>query len=389
MAAAIPFRISPAVLEWARKSMGYSIDEAAKKSGVSSDKYKEWEKGLKQPTYRQLETLAERVFKRSLAVLFLPNPPAENSIQNDFRNLTNTEIEHLSPEVRISLRKAKRYQLILEEVLTERSHQYKEFSVSRTDNPLSAAEKFRNFLGLKLEEQKSWNYDSAYNNFKSKIESIGMFIFQFKMPLREARAFCLSDEIPIIVVSTEDTANGRIFSLFHEVCHIYFNVNGIFRDETSRGLTREYKEIEAFCNHFSAAFLVPDEDFLKEISDSISGSWDSSQISRLARKYNVSNEVIARKLLGKRLLSEGDFWSMKRLWDAQAKAFKEKEKQKLKEQETSGIAQDVKIVHEKGKPFVSSVLTAFQNGRISSADLSSYLETKLDHIPKIIQRLNS
>src|SRR5437867_319328 len=116
MAGDIPFRLSSTVLEWARTSMGYTIEEAAKKAGVSNEKFEAWEKGEKIPTYKQLEILAERVYKRPLAILLLQNPPKEDPIQKDFRNLSNSEISNLSPEVRLALRKAKRYQLILQEV---------------------------------------------------------------------------------------------------------------------------------------------------------------------------------------------------------------------------------------------------------------------------------
>src|SRR5665213_1634016 len=117
MAGSINFNLSPSVLEWARSSMGYTIEQAAKKAGVPSDRYEAWETGKKLPTYRQLEELAENVYKRPLAILLLSKPPEEDSIQNDFRSLSNSQISDLSPELRLALRKAKRYQLILEEVV--------------------------------------------------------------------------------------------------------------------------------------------------------------------------------------------------------------------------------------------------------------------------------
>ncbi len=382
MPGAIPFRISPAVLEWARTSMGYTIDEAAKKMGVSNDRYEAWETGEKQLTFRQLESLSQKVFKRSLAILFLPNPPAEDSIQKDFRNLSNAEIKNLSSEVRLCLRKAKRFQLILKEVNQyEQVEKYKEFKVSINDDPASIAARFREFINLPLSEQKAWKPDNAFNYFKEKIEAIGVYIFQLRMPLEEARAFCLSDNMPVIVLSTDDSKNGKTFSLFHEVCHLFFNVNGIFRDNISGNLNREYAAIESFCNQFAAAFLVPEEDFNNEINY-------GQDIARLARIYNVSNEVIARKLLYKKLISEDEFWRMKINWDSLAKASKEREKENMKDDDVTGISQAVKILYEKGKPFTANVINAFQSGRLSSSDLSSYLETKLDHLPKLLERLN-
>lgn len=390
MAGDISFRLSSAVLEWARTSMGYTSEQAAKKAGVSEEKFKAWEKGEKKPTYKQLETLAERVFKRPLAILLLPNPPKEDSIQKDFRNLSNAEVTHLSSDVRLALRKAKRYQIILDEVASEdEAPRFKDFKVSLQDSPITAAQRFRDFIRLSLDEQKSWSYDRAFNNFKNKIEEIGIYIFQLKMPIEEARAFCLSGKYPIIVLNTDDSANGKIFSLFHEACHIFFNENSIFRDKNTGELSKDYKKVENFCNQFAAAFLVPDDDFRKEVSYLYAGRTEDDDIQKTAVRYNVSKEVIARKLLSLKIISEDFFWTKKKQWDNLAKAAKEKQKEKLKEQEVKGIAQDKKIISEKGKPYVTKVVSAYQRGLISSSDVSNYLESKLDRLPKIIQRISS
>lgn len=392
MAGSINFKLSPSVLEWARTSMGYSIDQAAKKAGVQPNKYLAWERGEKLPTYKQLEGLAENVYKRPIAILLLAQPPLEESIQKDFRNLSNKEIENISPELRLIIRKAKRYQLILEEVtLEENPAKFNEFKVSSKDDPQSAAKRFREFLNLPLAEQKSWNYDDAFKKFKQKIESIGIYVFQIKMQINEVRALCLTGEYPLIVLNTDDSNNGRIFSIFHETCHILFNTNDVFRDADSGTLNIEYRIIEEFCNKFSAAFLVPEESFEEDIKEFglKENKIKNSDIEKLARIYNVSKEVIARKLLSLQLISETDFWKKKRLWDASAKSAKEAEKEKMKKQDPKGIDQGIKIIYEKGRPYVSNVINAYNQGLISSSDLSNYLEIKLDHLPKIIQRLNN
>lgn len=392
MAGSISFRLSRSVLEWARTSMGYTMEQAAKKIGVPSEKYEAWEKGDKLPTYKQLEDLAEKVYNRPLAILLLTEPPKEASIQKDFRNLSNSEITDFSPEIRLALRRAKRYQIILEEVASaDELIKFTDFKVSIKDDPFSASKRFREFLELSLEQQKSWRYDDAFRNFKQKIESIGIYVFQIKMPMQEARAFCLTGKFPIIVLNKDDSNNGRIFSLFHEACHILFNTNDVFKDLKNGVLNKEYEMIETFCNQFAASFLVPDNLFQNDIKqfDNKNKQVSDNDIQRLARSYNVSNEVIARKLLFLKLISEDFFWKKKRLWDSMAKSAKERENEKLKEQDPHGINQGIKIISEKGRPYVASVVNAFQQGLISSSDLSNYLETKLDNLPKIIERLNS
>jgi Zn-dependent peptidase ImmA (M78 family)/DNA-binding XRE family transcriptional regulator len=388
--ASISFNLSSSVLEWARKSMGYSIEQTAKKMGVPNEKYESWEKGEKNPTYKQLEDLAEKVYKRPLAILLLKNPPKEDPIQKDFRNLSNAEISNLSPDLRIALRKAKRYQLILEEVAAQdEAPKFKQFKISKTDDPLSASKKFRELLSLSLEEQKSWKPDTSFANFRRYVESIGIYIFMMKLPIEEARAFCITGNFPIIVINKDDSKNATIFSIFHEVCHILFNQNDVFKDIKNGLLNKEYKEIEIFCNLFAASFLVPEDSFNSEIQylNLVQNNISDSQIQRLATTYNVSNEVIARKLLARQLISEDFFWGKKRFWDSMAKAAKAKENEKLKDNDR-GINQGIKIIHDKGRPYVASVVNAYEHGLISSSDLSNYLETKFNHLPKILERLN-
>jgi Zn-dependent peptidase ImmA (M78 family) len=391
MVGGMSFRISPKVLEWARVTMGYSTEQAAKKAGVTLDKYEAWETGQKTPTYRQLETLAENVYKRPLAILLLPEPPFEDPIQKDFRNLSNAEIVDLSPELRLVLRKAKRYQLILEEVAAlNEQPKFLSFKVALKDNPTTVATRFRQFLNLSIDEQKGWKYEDALRHFKQRIEEIGIYIFQLKIPIQDARAFCLTGKFPIIVLNTEDSNNGRIFSLFHEVCHVLFNVNDLFKDLEKGQLNDDYEKIETFCNQFAASFLVPEEYFVSDLrSYGISkGNVSEYDIKKMSRSYNVSNEVIARKLLAYQLITEDFFWTRKKLWDAAARSAKERQREKMKDLD-SGLNQGIRIVYEKGKPYVSSVVNAYHQGIISSADLSNYLETKLNNLPKIIERLSN
>jgi Zn-dependent peptidase ImmA (M78 family) len=398
MSATLPIKISTSVLVWARTTIGYSIDEIAHKMNVKPEKIEAWEKGVASPTYTQLENLAYKVFKRPLAIFFRNEPPKEEPIEKDFRNLTSSEIIHLSTEMRLALRKAKRLQNLIRELNTDDNSElgYKNFKVSINDNPVESAARFREFLGLTITEQKKWNPDNSFDHFKEYIEKIGIYIFQFNMPFEEARAFSLTDDFPIIVLNTEDAKNGRIFSLFHEVCHILFNVGGVFKDSEGKNLKGEYTAIEDFCNRFAASFLVPEELFKKDIEFEKQNSheWSEKDLERLSKLYSISKEVILRKLVDLKLASKSFYFTRKKIWDSELRKRnelrKEKQKQKMLEEGRSngGVPPDIKIVLEKGKPFITQVLQSFEKGNLTYGDIAAYLEVKLDHLPKIIDRIN-
>ena len=62
---------------------------------------------------------------------------------------------------------------------------------------------------------------------------------------------------------------------------------------------------------------------------------------------------------------------------------------KMKDDDIKGISQAIKILYEKGKPYTASIISAYQDGRLSSSDLSNYLETKLNHLPKLLEKLKN
>lgn len=78
----ISIPVKPAVLVWARESMGRTVKEAAAILGESEEQVLQWEAGQKQPTLHQVKALA-RFYKRPLAVFFLTAPPEELSLPHE------------------------------------------------------------------------------------------------------------------------------------------------------------------------------------------------------------------------------------------------------------------------------------------------------------------
>ncbi len=64
----------------------------------------EWEEGRLRPTVTQLRKAAN-VYKRPLAVFFLPRPPAQPQPLHDFRRFPDREHAHLSPELLLEMRR--------------------------------------------------------------------------------------------------------------------------------------------------------------------------------------------------------------------------------------------------------------------------------------------
>jgi transcriptional regulator with XRE-family HTH domain len=263
-------RIEPSILTWARESLGLSVAEVAARLEKDRTTVQQWEDGKSFPSLSQLEKLAYTIYKRPLAVFFLPKPPKETTPKQDFRTLPDKEIKNLSPELRLLIRKAKYNQLVLKQLndgvnpIQNPLHKAIQFRV--TNNPANTANRLREYLGVTKRLQQGFkNSEEAFSYYRNLVEKNGVYVFQY--PLPESRGFSLMDkEFPVIVLKSSDKPNGKIFSLFHELCHILFNTGGVFRDFYTEELKQQPDKIEIFCNQFASDFLLPTDELLEHIT---------------------------------------------------------------------------------------------------------------------------
>jgi len=298
--------VEPAVLIWARESIGLSRTDISKSLDVREEQVSRWESGEKRPTIKQLEKLAN-VYKRPLAALFLPAPPIEPPPLTDFRSFPRDTKPPLSPKTLLSIRRARRLQSIASELAKslDREITVTTSRINLSQNPEIVAKNVREELGIDIETQLDWRRDyDALNNWRGAVEASGVLVSQMSMPLKEERirAFSLTEpEPPVIVLNSQDSATGRIFSLFHEYAHILLGNSGMCNMKEGGGLSQTGQKTEKFCNHFAGAFLVPEEDLVAhkltdELVESVSSPdrFDET-LRQLAKGFKVSQEVILRR----------------------------------------------------------------------------------------------
>ena len=111
-----------------------------------------------------------------------------------------------------------------------------------------------------------------------------------KLAVDEFRGFAIADEYaPLIFVNGADARNGQMFTLAHEIAHIWLGLSGI------SNLDRTYASgaaVETYCNNVAAEVLLPIEEIKISWRE---GYHDSEEIHRLSYKYKVSKVVVARR----------------------------------------------------------------------------------------------
>ncbi len=321
--------IQPEVIAWARKSIGLSIEDVARELKRPEEEVRAWESGDASPTYPQLEKLAYKVYKRPLAVFFLPAAPEERQPKHEFRTLPDTDLDSFHKDTFLHIRRAHTYQLALKDLFGDSNpHErciWKSIRLTTDQAIATQAESIRTFLGITLAQQVSWRKDDlALKRWRSAIETAGVFVFKAAFKQKDISGFCLMDtHLPVIYLNNSTTKTRQVFSLLHELAHLLLSMNGLtkFDKQYIERLPRTEQKIEQFCNAVAAEVLIPSADFARQLGslpeDVELASEDA--FASIAVRYGVSREAILRRLLDMGLVSQGYYEAKARLWNSQIK----------------------------------------------------------------------
>lgn len=378
--------IEPSLLRWARESIGYSLDEAAAKIKPSGgvERLEAWEAGEGAPTVAQLRKIAE-VYRRPLAVFFLPEPPRDFMAMHDFRRVPGAEAGRWSPNLHSAVIRAGEQREALRElaeILGEDPSPVPEVGIS--EDPEVLAGRIRDLIGIPLAEQIEWRRpDVALRTWIAAVEATGVLVLQTqKVDVDEMRGFALSDDsVAVIVLNGGDSRRGRIFTLIHEFVHVVLHSSGVCDLFPVERATSETDRTEVFCNQVAASVLLPEDEFLADrlVADRDGEDWDDMLLRQLGDRYGVSREAILRRLLtlGKTTF---DFYRQKR------QEFID-EYREIKERKRAGKKPKIPFyrlkVRDLGRPYVELALDAYRGRAISTSEAADYLDVPVKGIEKI------
>ena len=379
MAKSLSVDVVPEVLKWLRTSAGWEIEDVSKKLGTSPEVVKNLESGKRNPTLRQLHVLSE-VYKRPLASFFLSKPKQEKPMPKDYRLLPN-RIGIFDRKTIIAIRRSRSLQNISKDLSLNISYETKRRmkNVMLTDDPELLASEYRKSFALDIEKQRKFR--DAYKMFgylRDVLEDRNILVFQFSMPIEDARGFALADEAPnSIVINSKDSIEARLFTLMHEFGHIILGETVIDLPEESLAARNN---IEAWCNAFSSAFLLPKEVSIDLFNQNKDYLTETDTLNALSRKYKVSKAVLLVQMVNLNYISRQEFESvLARYAPKEAKAEK-------KEKQVMGMASDQKCLSEMGNKFVSLVANNFDKEFITYNDALSFLSIKSRNFDKVLAR---
>ena len=380
--------ITAKVFKWARESAKMTEEIAASKVAVSIDKFKDWETGEDYPTIRQAQTLA-KAYRRPFALFFLPDVPTDFQPLQDFRKTGSKELSTSSIFI---IREIQQKQAWISEVNEDNNESRVPFIGKFTikDNPVLVANDILATLNINPLNYKSNN---PIIEWIDKAESNGIFISRtsfihsrLKLDSNEIQGFAIADDFaPFIFINSDDWNAPQLFTLVHELSHLWIAETGISNDiEPSLKNTVDYNPIELFCNEVAANALMP-----KEYIDSLeSKAFDNAkEVFKNAKTIGVSSFALLVRALNLNIISLSAYKQLKHLADIEYNEFLKREeakKIKQKEKEKSvGPNYFLLQLNRNSRLFTQTVLDAFRGGVIEPSMASSLLNVQVNKFPKL------
>lgn len=317
-------KINHRMLTWARERSGFSMAEFAARSKISEDRLHLWEDGEEALTFRQAQTFAAKAYV-PFGYLYLSEPPIDELPIPDLRTVDSRGVNRPSAEL-----------LDLIKLTLQRQQWYREYLTNELANPSLAVGRvsagapveavvsdMRQLLGVAMHpERGSW--EDYYRELIARIETLGVLVMReanlghFTRPFRveEFRGFAIADQYaPVIFVNHSDAPGARLFTLIHELSHIWFGISGV-----SDGNESTHQPSEVKCNAVAAEFLVPEVEYRhlwRELD-----TWNEN-LAPLEAHFHVSRWVLARRAQSLGLITVDQYLEyisrQKAIWDARKK----------------------------------------------------------------------
>lgn len=367
--------LSISVLEWAAGHIGRSLESLAEEI-VAPSKRKNFLNG--KLTVTQAEKLANKAHV-PFGFLFLDAPPAmvEKAIPDLRQTLGHAPLSSDFYEVLDDVvRKQQWFADYLRESGADNQAFVGKFKPKAKAHPEAIALDIRRTLGLTDEMRAHCGSYAAYFSLLSeKIEEAGILVFKSGivksstkrgLSVSEFRGFVLADALaPVIFINGKDAEAAWIFTLAHELAHIWLGESGV---SDIPAAANSHDGVEWLCNKIAAELLTPKAQFLE--------AWDKTaepKFDGLSRMFKVSRLVIARRALDLGKISWADY--------------RQVEEESKKRRTSSGGNPFNTIPVRNSKRLTRALVTSAMGGHTMLLDAASLLNVSPDTVMKLGKRM--
>lgn len=308
--------INPEVLVWARERAGLLPEELA---GFHR-KYVDWELGTALPTFRQAQELAKKLHV-PFGFLYLSQPPREEPLTVDLRTFNDTQHHEFSLELRDVLADAKRKQEWYREYLIEGGMEPLDFvgKYNLSSAVAAVAADIVDTLQLSFSDREGISKREFLAYLTDKAEQAGVLVLRNGkvganthrvLDVKEFRGFALPDAYaPLVFVNTADFEAAQIFTLTHELVHLWLGAEGV--SDWNIADRDGHAGTERFCNQVAVEILVPRREFEAAwVGDD--GTLEEKS-ARFSNRFKVSSVVVARRAWDLDFVDQNEFFAFYKL----------------------------------------------------------------------------
>ena len=401
-------------LKWARENAGLAHSDI---SGIDIRDIKDLESGRVQPTLNEAYTLAN-CYGVPLNIFYFPPPKKSISDITDFRQFFKEKKgktnKSYSKELRLLINKLQQRQNWLNGYFKEEKVKALSFvhSVKTNHHTQTTANKIvssffnsrEKYLNFHREESLVKNIPrirkKAKERFLStlikKLGSYGIIVLKCKgfnnensIELKEVRGFVLSDKYaPFVFLHSEDHVTAQIFTLIHELVHLFIDESGVVGELSKNSSNKT----EKFCNQVASRFLLTERELsshfnLKENNNKLKMSKEKTIriIKEVSNKFFISKLSVLLRLKEQGLITGSLFNSLWNEFHTQMKEWISKNKKKMAKQEGGNFYNT--MLSRTNRSFIKIVYSAYQTKNITGSQASSLLNLKIDKFKNLIEHI--
>jgi len=387
--------INPRIVTWALARLGIGADQIAT-TIMPADTIRAWANGETHPTENQAEMLADKL-QIPYLVLFLSEPPPPEKVPiPDLRTRSGKTVAQASSDFIGVINDALSRQDWYREQAQQNGRPKLSFVArfKRTDSVVDVAAHMRSVLKINQDfRQQSRNWEQFLRALITRVEAAGILVMRSgvvghstrkKLDVNEFQGFALCDPYaPVVFINDADFRAAQIFTLAHELAHIWIGETGISDATLVRRANAEVNLIERFCNQVAAEFLVPEKSF--------NVSWQSSRtikdnLQRLTKHFWVSSLVALRRAYD---LQKIDYDHFKQASDEEYARFRASEAKRKKEEEKEKKQKGqfwATFKFRNSALFSESVAASIHKAKTTYSEASALLGVSISTVERFLRR---
>lgn len=378
--------VNPQMLIWARSETPFKTPEAVEATAPSiiAKNLVAWETSEDYPSITEAKKLAA-LYKLPFATFYLSEEPARKVKRyTDRRTLKGYYSSDLSYALWSEIQRIESNRDSIVE-FTGDEELLRTIPSITNDDVIEIATAIRAYLGLDTPLRSKTAYGTnPFNYYRNIVEHNGIIVAQVSgVDIEEMKGLSIYfDSYPIIAINNKDYDRSKVFSLFHELAHIFRRSSSLCTIDMEEHSDQE----ETICDSIAAAALMPETAFKQIANECITriGAVNSICIDRIAGRFGVSTISALRRMHETKVISRKEFFELLGVitdeYNANIAYIEAARKGK-----NVPVFYHVKYLNQNGFLLPRTVLMAHASGKITHGEMCKALGVNSKHIGSIEQ----